>query len=127
MATASNLQDAVSRGVDAIIITMWDLRAAIDVALEAGVPIFSVDSGYVDGVMVDITTNDWAMSGDVSPYLLDQLGGEGNLIFVRIAEHHGTRKRGDVMEQVLEYGDIELLPEHNIDPSASRGFWCRSS
>ena len=49
-ATASNLQDAVSRGVDAIIITMSDLRAskaAIDVAIEAGVPVFSVDSGYV--------------------------------------------------------------------------------
>lgn len=121
-ATATNLQDAASRGVDAIIISMSDLRAskaAIDVALDAGVPIFSVDSGYVDGVMVDITTNNWAMSADVSPYLLDQLGGEGNLIFFRMAEHHGTRKRGDVMEVVLkEYGGIKVLAEHNIDYTA---------
>ncbi|WP_292056890.1 substrate-binding domain-containing protein [Martelella sp.] len=121
-ATASNLQDAVSRGVDAIIITMSDLRAskaAIDVALEAGVPVFSVDSGYIDGVQVDVTTNNWAMSADVSPYLLDQMGGEGNLIFLRMAEHHGTRKRGDVMEVVLpEYGDVKVLAEHNIDYTA---------
>ena len=121
-ATASNLQDAVSRGVDAIIITMSDLRAskaAIDVAVEAGVPGFSVDSGYIDGVQVDITTNNWAMSADVSPYLLDQLGGAGNLIFFRMAEHHGTRKRGDVMEKVLqEYGDVKVLAEHNIDYTA---------
>ncbi|RMC37968.1 sugar ABC transporter substrate-binding protein [Paracoccus alkanivorans] len=121
-ATASNLQDAVARGVDAIIITMSDLRAskaAIDVAIEAGVPIFSVDSGFVDGVMVDVTTNNWAMSADVSPYLLDSLGGEGNLIFFRMAEHHGTRKRGDVMAQVLkEYGDVKVLAEHNIDYTA---------
>ncbi|MFV0385211.1 sugar ABC transporter substrate-binding protein [Paracoccus sp. (in: a-proteobacteria)] len=120
--TATNIQDAASRGVDAIIITMSDLRAsraAIDVALQAGVPIFSVDSGYVDGVMVDITTNNWAMSADVSPYLLDQLGGQGNLIFLRMAEHHGTRKRGDVMEIVLkEYGDVKVLAEHNIDYTA---------
>jgi len=121
-ATASNLQDAVSRGVDAIIITMSDLRAskaAIDVALEAGVPVFSVDSGYIDGVQVDVTTNNWAMSADVSPYLLDQMGGEGNLIFLRMAEHHGTRKRGDVMQVVLqEYGDVNVLAEHNIDYTA---------
>ena len=121
-ATATNLQDAASRGVDAIIITMSDLRAskaAIDVAIDAGIPVFSVDSGYVDGIQVDITTNNWAMSADVSPYLLDQMGGQGNLIFLRMAEHHGTRKRGDVMAAVLqEYGDVEVLAEHNIDYTA---------
>lgn len=121
-ATASNLEDATARGVDAIIITMADLRAsraAIESAVEAGIPIFSVDSGYIDGVMVDVTTNNWAMSADVSPYLLDEMGGEGNLIFFRMAEHHGTRKRGDVMEDVLkEYGGVNLLAEHNIDYTA---------
>lgn len=121
-ATASNIQDAVSRGADAIIITMADLRAsraAIDAAVQAGIPIFSVDSGYVDGVQVDVTTNNWAMSSDVSPYLLDQLGGQGNIIFLRMAEHHGTRKRGDVMEDVLkEYPDVKVLAEHNIDYTA---------
>jgi ABC-type sugar transport system substrate-binding protein len=120
--TASNIQDAASRGVDAIIITMADLRAsraALDAAIAADIPIFSVDSGYVDGVVVDVTTNNWAMSADVSPYLLDQLGGQGNLIFLRMAEHHGTRKRGDVMANVLkEYPDVKVLAEHNIDYTA---------
>lgn len=121
-ATASNIQDAANRGVGAIIITMSDLRAsraAIDAAVAAGIPVFSVDSGYIDGVVVDITTNNWAMSSDVSPYLLDQLGGKGNIIFLRMAEHHGTRKRGDVMEDVLkEYPDVKVLAEHNIDYTA---------
>lgn len=121
-ATASNIQDAANRGVGAIIITMSDLRAsraAIDAAVAAGIPVFSVDSGYIDGVVVDVTTNNWAMSSDVSPYLLDQLGGKGNLIFLRMAEHHGTRKRRDVMEDVLkEYPDVKVLAEHNIDYTA---------
>jgi ribose transport system substrate-binding protein len=120
--TASNLQDAAARGVDAIIITMSDLRAskaAIADAAAAGIPIFSVDSGYVEGAVVDVTTNNWAMSADVSPYLLDQMGGKGGLIFLRMAEHHGTRKRGDVMEDVLkEYKDVKVLAEHNIDYTA---------
>lgn len=121
-ATASNIQDAASRGVDAIVITMADLRAsraALDAANAANIPVFAVDSGYTEGVLVDITTNNWAMSSDVSVYLLDQMGGTGNLIFLRMAEHHGTRKRGDVMATVLkEYPDVKVLAEHNIDYTA---------
>lgn len=86
--TASNLQDAASRGVDAIIITMADLRAsraALDAAIAAKIPVITVDSGYIDGVLVDITTNNWAMSSDVSPYLLNEMGGKGNIIFLRMA------------------------------------------
>lgn len=121
-ATASNIQDAANRGVDAIIVTMADLRAsraALDAAKAANIPVFSVDSGFVDGVMVDVTTNNWAMSSDVSIYLLDQLQGEGNLVFFRMAEHHGTRKRGDVMEVALkEYPGVKVLAEHNINYTA---------
>lgn len=121
-ATASNIQDAASRGVDAIVITMADLRAsraALDAAKAANIPVFAVDSGYTDGVLVDVTTNNWAMSSDVSVYLLDQLGGKGNIVFLRMAEHHGTRKRGDVMATVLkEYADVKVLAEHNIDYTA---------
>ncbi len=121
-AIASNIQDATARGVDAIIVTMADLRAstaAIAEAAAAGVPIFSVDSGYVDGAVVDVTTNNWAMSASVSPYLLDQMGAEGNIIFLRMASHHGTRKRSDVMEDILrEYSDVTVLAEHDIDITA---------
>ena len=121
-AIASNIQDASARGVDAIIVTMADLRAstaAISEAAAAGIPIFSVDSGYVDGAVVDVTTNNWAMSASVSPYLLDQMGAEGNIIFLRMASHHGTRKRSDVMEDILrEYGDVKVLAEHDIDITA---------
>lgn len=121
-ATASNIQDAASRGVDAIIVTMADLRAssaALKAASDAKIPVFAVDSGFVDGVVVDVTTNNWAMSSDVSVYLLDQLKGHGNLVFFRMAEHHGTRKRGDVMETVLkEYPGVKVLATHNIDYTA---------
>lgn len=121
-ATASNIQDAASRGVDAIVMTMADLRAsraALDAAKAANIPVFAADSGYVDGIVVDVTTNNWAMSSDVSVYLLDQMGGQGNLVFFRMAEHHGTRKRGDVMASVLkEYPGVKVLAEHNIDYNA---------
>lgn len=119
---ASNMQDATSRAVDAIIVTMADLRssrAAITAATEQNIPIFTVDSGYVEGVQVDITTNNWAMAADVTPFLFDKMGGKGNIVIFRLAEHHGTRKRGDVMEAILkEYQEIKVLDEHNLDITA---------
>ncbi|WAJ29687.1 sugar ABC transporter substrate-binding protein [Antarcticirhabdus aurantiaca] len=120
--TAANIQDAASRGVGAIIVTMADLRAsaaAIQAAVDAGIPIFTVDSGDVKGTMVDVTTNNWAMGATVSPFFLNELGPGSKIIFLRMAEHHGTRKRGDTMATVLkEYPDIEVLAEHNIDYTA---------
>lgn len=120
--TASNLQDAVSRNVDAIIITMADMRAsraALDSAIKKKVPVFTVDSGWVPGVTVDVTTNNWGMSADVSLHLLNLLDGEGGIIFLRMAEHHGTRKRGDTMAAMLkEFPNVKVLAEHNIDYKA---------
>ncbi len=120
--TAANIQDAASRGVGAIIVTMADLRAsaaAIQAAVDANIPIFTVDSGDVKGTMVDVTTNNWAMGATVSPFFLNELGPGSKIIFLRMAEHHGTRKRGDTMATVLkEYPDIEVLAEHNIDYTA---------
>lgn len=120
--TASNIQDAVARKVDAIIVSMADLRAsaaAIQAAKDAKIPVFSIDSGWVPGAVVDVTTNNWAMSSDVSLFLLNLLDGEGGIIFLRMAEHHGTRKRGDVMATMLkEFPKVKVLAEHNIDYKA---------
>lgn len=120
--TAANLQDAVSRNVDAIVITMADMRAsraALDSAVARQVPVFTVDSGWVPGVTVDVTANNWGMSADVSLHLLNLLDGEGGIIFLRMAEHHGTRKRGDTMAAMLkEFPKVKVLAEHNIDYKA---------
>lgn len=120
--SAANIQDAASRGVDAIIVTMADLRAssaAIKEAVDQNIPIFTVDSGSVEGTMVDVTTNNWSMGATVSPYLLNELGPDASIIFLRMAEHHGTRKRGETMATVLkEYPDVKVLAEHNIDYTA---------
>lgn len=117
--TAANLQNAISRSADAVIMTMSDLRASrsiIQKAAKDGLPIFTVDSGWVPGDIVDVTTNNWDMSAKVSTFLLNSIGGKGNIIFLRMAEHHGTRKRGDVMAAILkEYPDVKVLAEHNLD------------
>lgn len=86
---ANNIEDAVARGVDAIIVSMADLRAsavALKSANDARIPVFSIDSQYTPGVVVDITSNHYVMSSKVSSYLVDRLGGAGNVVALTMAQ-----------------------------------------
>ena len=117
---ASNIEDAVAKGCDAIVVSMADLRAssaALKKANDAGIPVFSIDSQYTPGVVCDITSNNYVMSAKVSSYLVDRLGGTGNVVALTMAEHHGVRKRGEVFTDVIipENPGIKLLENHNID------------
>lgn len=117
---ANNIEDAVAKGCDVIIVSMADLRAssaALQTANDAGIPVISVDSEYTPGVVCDITSNNYVMSSKVSAYLVDVLGGTGKVCALRMAEHHGVRKRGEIFVDVIlkENPGIELLEDHNID------------
>lgn len=117
---ANNIEDAVAKGCDAIIVSMADLRAssaALETANAAGIPVFSIDSQYTPGLVCDITSNNYVMSSKVSSYLVDRLGGVGKVCALTMAEHHGVRKRGNVFIDVIlpENPGVELLDNHNID------------
>jgi ribose transport system substrate-binding protein len=118
-AFASNVEDAVQRKVDAIVVSMADLRAgkaSIESANKAGIPVYSVDSGWTPGIEVDITSNNFVMSSKVSSYLVDRLGGQGKIIAFTMAEHHGVRKRGEVLKLIAkENPGIQIIEDHNID------------
>jgi ABC-type sugar transport system substrate-binding protein len=117
---ASNIEDAVAKGCDALVVSMADLRAsaaALKKANDAKIPVFSIDSQYTPGTVCDITSNNYVMSPKVSSYMVDRLGGNGNVVALTMAEHHGVRKRGEVLTQVIipENPGIKLLDNHNID------------
>ena len=116
---ARNISDAVAKGCDAIIASMADMRAsaaAIKEATDANIPIFTIDSGYADGVVVDVTSNNYVMSAKVSTYLTDLIGGNGNICILSASGFAGGRKRGEILYAVLkECSGITVLDDHNID------------
>lgn len=116
---ANNISDAVAKGCDVIICSMVDMRAsapAIQEANAAGIPIFTIDSGYTDGVVVDVTSNNNVMSAKVSTFLVDAIGGSGNICVLSASGFAGGRKRGNVLNAVLaECPGIKVLDDHNIN------------
>ena len=115
---SSQLENLVQMGVDAIVLAMAhpaEIKPALDKAFEANIPVITIDSGYVDGVVADITADNFVMGGKVSTYLMDSLGGQGKIVAIKFEKHYGTRRRGKVLDVVLsEYPGIEVLAEYSV-------------
>lgn len=115
------IEDYVNKQVDVIYISYADLRAAksaLEVANKAGIPVFTVDSGWTPGVVADVTSNNYVMSGKVSTYMIDKLGGKGNIVVFGLDPIQACRKRADAINAVLkEYPGIKVLGTHNISLS----------
>jgi ABC-type sugar transport system substrate-binding protein len=119
-ATAADLlEDAVQRGSSAIILSMVDMRAsqaALEDAKKANIPVFTIDAGWTPGVVVDITSNNFAMGAIINAYMVDRLGGQGGVVALKENSHHGVRKRGKEFDLVMsEAPGIKVLADHQID------------
>lgn len=115
---ANLMETFVNRGVDAIVVAMAELPAlkgAIKTASKAGVPIYAIDSGWVPGIECNITSNNFVIGAEMGAYLADRLGYKGNIVAISFREHHGTRKRRETLNAILEeYPNIKLLADYNV-------------
>ena len=112
------LQNLVQRKVSAIVLSHahpLEIQDSLNEAFKAGIPVITIDSGYVDGVVADITADNFTMGAKISTYFMDSLGGKGNIIVIKFEKHYGTRRRGKVFDQVLsEYPGVKVLGEYTI-------------
>ena len=117
--TQSNqLENLYQMKVDAVVMAMahpQEIRPALDKLVEAKIPVITIDSGYVDGVVADITADNFAMGAKASTFLMDTIGGQGNIIVIKFEKHYGTRRRGKVLDVVLtEYPGVKILAEYSV-------------
>lgn len=115
---ATQIENLFQMKVDAVVLAMGhplEIRPALEKLFEAKIPVITIDSGYVDGVVADITSDNFGVGAKMSTYLVDSLGGSGNIIVVRFEKHQGCRRRGKVMDAVLsEYPGINVLAEYSV-------------
>lgn len=117
--TQSNqLENLYQMKVDAVVMAMahpQEIRPALEKLVEAKIPVITIDSGYVDGVVADITADNFAMGAKASTFLMDTIGGQGNIIVIKFEKHYGTRRRGKVLDVVLtEYPGVKVLAEYSV-------------
>ncbi len=114
----SQIENYIARKVDVITVAMVDLRSikgAIATANRAGIPIYAIDSGYEPGIMVDVTSNNYVIGSLMGSYLADRLGHKGKIVSIGMNDHHGVRKRREMLDPVLlENPDIKLLTHFDV-------------
>jgi ribose transport system substrate-binding protein len=120
-ALVSQIEDAITAKADAILVMYGTLTAAHSALVDlerSKIPFFSLDSGWQSPAIADITSNNWVMGGQYSQYLVDQLLGEGkskaNICQIVANFHHGTRKRGKVMKEVLSENEWITLQADRV-------------
>lgn len=118
-ALASRIEDVVAAQTDAIVLVSADpsqLENQLQEAFDAGIPVFGVDSGFIDGMQVNATSDNYQMGELIVKYLFDDLmGGEGTVVALTHRPHPGVVKRCEAFDDLLEeYGGISLITEQHV-------------
>ena len=117
---ASRIEDSVSSKADAIVLVSADpglVATQLEMAFDAGIPVFGCDSGYMEGMMVNATSDNYKMGEDTARYLFETLmGGKGTVIALTHRPHPGVAKRCQAFDDVIkEFPDITLITEQHVE------------
>jgi len=119
---AAMLEDAVAKKVDGIVagfVEMEAVEGALNSVRDAGIPLFTVDSGWKEPALCDIASNNYDIGAKMGDYLIQRMLGEGkangNICRITANFHHGTRKRGKVFTEILSENEgIKVLDERMV-------------
>lgn len=118
-ALASRIEDVVASGTDAIVLVSADptqLENQLQNAFDAGIPVFGCDSGFIEGMQVNATSDNYAMGELIVNYLFnDLMNGEGTVIALTHRPHPGVVKRCEAFDALLaEQEGISLITEQHV-------------
>ncbi len=116
---AADIETSVISGSDAIIIVSAApslVEPQIKEASASNVLVFGCDSGYIDEMQMNSTSDNFQMGEQISTYLFDKMGKEGTVVHLSHRPHPGVVQRTLAMEEVLKrYPEVVLLSEHHVD------------
>lgn len=121
-AVISRIEDVVNRGVDAIVINVDPAQVVVglDVASEAGVPVFGMDAGSDPQLVTNVTSNSYAMATETATYVVDRINGSGNIVMFVFDPYPPVQKRGVIAEAIFSnHPDISVLDR--ITPDVNDG------
>ena len=116
---ASRIEDVVTAQTDGIILVSADpsqLENQLQEEFDANIPVFGCDSGFIEGMQVNATSDNYQMGQLITDYLFnDLMGGEGNVIALTHRPHPGVVKRCEAFDDAIAANDkISLITEQHI-------------
>jgi ribose transport system substrate-binding protein len=115
----SRIQDAVAQNVDAIVLGMGDpvqMTAGLSAAERAGIPVFGLDAGVTDGVLVNVTSDNTDLGTRAAQALIEAMGDSGRVLMFTHDPHPGVRERARGAQEYLEsFPGITIVDRIHID------------
>jgi ribose transport system substrate-binding protein len=125
---ATNIEDLIQRGVDALLINPTDADAivpSIQKANEAGIPVFTIDRGAAGGEVVSHIASDNVAGGRMAAeYLCGLLGGAGKVVELEgIAGTSAARDRGQGFNDYMsaDCAGVEIIARQTANFNRADG------
>ena len=117
-ALANRFEDVIATRVDAIVMGMGDpnqIKTQIAKAKKAGIPVFGGDAGYIPDMVLNVTSNNYVLSSQITSYLFDKMDHSGNVVKFYHSAHPGVRKREVIFDAMLAHNKgIELVADYFV-------------
>lgn len=116
---ASRMEDVISTKADAIVIVSTDpnqVSTQIEKAKAANIPVFGCDSGFIEGMTVNATSDNYAMGEQLTKFIAEAIGEKGSIVAFTHRPHPGVVKRSQAMDTLLpKYPNINLITEQHVE------------
>ena len=121
-AVVSRIEDAVTQGVDAIVINVdpAQVGAGLEAAKAAGIPVFGMDAGADPLLVTNVTSNGYAMAAETATYVANRLGGKGRIVMFVFDAFPPVQARAVVADAIFKnFPDIEVVDR--VTPDVTDG------
>lgn len=121
-AVISRIEDVVNQGVDAIVLNVdpTQVTAGLEAAKAANIPVFGMDAGADPLLVTNVTSNGYAMAAETSTYVVNRIGGAGNVVMFVFDAFPPVQQRGIVADAIFaNYPDIKVLDR--VTPDVADG------
>ncbi len=121
-AVISRIEDAVTQGVDAIVINVdpSQVGAGLQTAADAGIPVVGMDAGSDPLLAVNVTSDGVEMAAETVNFVIDAIGGEGNVVMFTFDPFPPVQIRGAEADRIFaEHDGITVIDR--ITPDVSDG------
>lgn len=116
---AADIETATTSATGAIIIVSVDpnlVAAQIKEAVGAGIPVFGVDAGFIDGMQLNATSDNYQMGKQMCDYIFDAMGDKGTLVHITHRPHPGVVRRTIALEdEIKSHPGIDYIHEYHCD------------
>lgn len=116
---AADIETATTSHTGAIIIVSVDpnlVAAQIKEAVAAGIPVFGVDAGFIEGMQLNATSDNYQMGRQMCEYLFKAMGDKGTLVHITHRPHPGVVRRTIALEdEIKQHPEIEYIHEYHCD------------